>query len=77
MCVSDQVALGVLCEARRGNREVPGALAVSGFGGFELAMPSGFNLTTIEIPGKEIGVATANALLDPETAHAIAAIFSV
>lgn len=69
MCVSDQVALGVLCEAGRRNLEVPGELAVSGFGGFELARPSGFNMTTIEIPGTEIGVATANALLDPETAR--------
>lgn len=70
MCVSDQVAIGVLCEANRRNVEVPGDLAVSGFGGFELAMPSGFDLTTIEVPGKEIGVASAKALLEPETARA-------
>ena len=70
MCVSDQVAMGVLCEAKRRNVEVPKDLAVAGFGGFELATPSGFDLTTIEIPGMEIGVATAKALLDPETARA-------
>ena len=70
MCVSDQVATGVLCEARRRGADVPGDLAVSGFGGFELAMPSGFDLTTIEVPGKEIGVASAKALLDPEAARA-------
>ncbi len=70
MCVSDQVAVGVLCEARRRGVDVPGDVAVSGFGGFELAAPSGFDLTTIEVPGREIGVASANALLDPETARA-------
>ena len=70
MCVSDQVAVGVLCEARRHGVDVPGSLAVSGFGGFELAMASGFNLTTIEVPGRNIGVATAKALLEPEAARA-------
>lgn len=69
MCVSDQVAMGVLCEARRRNFRVPDDLAVAGFGGFELAMPSGFDLTTIEVRGMEIGVATATALLDPDTAR--------
>jgi LacI family gluconate utilization system Gnt-I transcriptional repressor len=70
MCVSDQVAVGVICEAKRRGVEVPGGLIVSGFGGFELAMSSGFDLTTIEIPGREIGVASAKALLDPEAARA-------
>lgn len=69
MCVSDHVALGVLCEAKRRSVNVPDDLAVSGFGGFELAMPSGLDLTTIEVPGKDIGIATANALLNPETAR--------
>lgn len=69
MCVSDPVALGVLCEASRCNVKVPNDLAVSGFGGFELAMPYGIDLTTIEVPGKEIGVAAAQALVDPETAR--------
>ena len=64
------MAVGVLCEARRRGVEVPGSLIVSGFGGFELAMSSGFDLTTIEIPGREIGVASAKALLDPEAARA-------
>ena len=70
MCVSDQVALGVLCEARRRNVEVPKDLAVAGFGGFEMSTQSGFDLTTIEVPGMEIGVATAKALLDPDAGRA-------
>ena len=70
MCVSDQMALGVLCEARRRNVEVPKDLAVAGFGGFEMSTQSGFNLTTIEVPGMEIGVATAKALLDPDAGRA-------
>ena len=49
---------------------MPEDLAVAGFGGFELATPSGFDLTTIEVPGMEIGVATAKALLDPDAARA-------
>lgn len=69
MCVSDQVATGVLCEANRRGIDVPDTLAVSGFGGFEVATPSGFNLTTIEVPGKEIGVVSARALLDPQAAR--------
>lgn len=70
MCVSDTVAVGVLCEARRRNVDVPGDLAISGFGGFDVARSSGFDLTTIEVPGKAIGVASAEALLDPDAARA-------
>lgn len=70
MCVSDTVAVGVLCEARRRSLDVPGDLAVSGFGGFDVARPSGFDLTTIEVPGEAIGVASAKALLDPDAARA-------
>lgn len=70
MCVSDTVAVGVLCEARRRNIDVPGDIAVSGFGGFDVARPSGFDLTTIEVPGNAIGVASAEALLDPDAARA-------
>lgn len=70
MCVSDTVAVGVLCEARRRNLKVPGELAVSGFGGFDVARPSGFDLTTIEVPGTAIGTASAQALLDPDAARA-------
>ena len=69
MCVSDTVAVGVLCEARRRNLHIPDDLAVSGFGGFEVARPSGFDLTTIEVPGEAIGVASAKALLDPDAAR--------
>ena len=63
------MGVGVLCEARRRTVDVPGQLAVSGFGGFDVALPSGFDLTTIEVPGREIGIASAHALLDPETAR--------
>jgi len=70
MCVSDQVAVGVLCEARRRDVDVPNDMSVSGFGGFEVSAPSGFDLTTIAVPGYEIGVASARALLDPEAARA-------
>jgi len=69
MCVSDPVAVGVLCEARRRDVNIPEDLAITRFGGFEVAMPSGFNLTTIEIPRYEIGTVAAKALLDPENAR--------
>ena len=69
MCVSDAVAVGVLCEARRRNVDVPKDLAVAGFGGFEVSEPSGFDLTTIEIPRYDIGRCAGEALLDPEKAR--------
>lgn len=63
MCVSDAVAAGALCEAARRGLSVPETLAVTGFGGFDLARESALDLTTIEAPGAEIGAKAAELLL--------------
>lgn len=66
ICVSDPVALGVMSEARRLGLEVPGDLAVTGFGGLEMSAPAAMNLTTVAFPGEEIGSRAAEILLHPQ-----------
>jgi len=66
ICVSDPVALGVMCEARRLGLAVPGDLAVAGFGGLEMSAPAAMNLTTVAFPGEEIGSRAAEILLHPQ-----------
>lgn len=63
VCVSDPVALGALSEAQRRGVDVPGALAVVGFGGFQMARESALNLTTVKIPGAKIGEMAARLML--------------
>ena len=65
VCVSDLVAMGALHEARRRGIDVPGRMAVTGFGGFDIARESAMGLTTIEIAGRRIGEAAADILLAP------------
>ncbi len=61
-CSSDQVALGALSEARRCGIRIPEDLAVAGFGDFEFSGDAGLELTTLRIPGHEIGVRAARLL---------------
>lgn len=61
-CVVDGLAAGLLLACRRRGIEVPGHLAVAGFGGFELAEPEALDISTIAVPGHEIG-RRAGALL--------------
>lgn len=63
-CVSDQVALGALCEARRRGLDVPNDIAIAGFGDFELAGNAGLALTTVRVPGFAIGEETARLIID-------------
>lgn len=65
ICVSDPVAMGLMCEARRLSVKIPDDLAIAGFGGFELAAPAAFDLTTMAFPGEAIGIRTAEVLLEP------------
>lgn len=64
ICTSDSVALGVLSEARRRGLSVPGEIAVVGFGDFEFAGDYGLELTTVRIPGFEIGTRAAELILE-------------
>lgn len=63
-CGSDLLALGVLGEARRAGIDVPGQLAVCGFGDLEFAAETVPQLTTVRVDGSLIGVSAARALLD-------------
>lgn len=63
VCVSDPVALGAYCEAQRRGLKIPQDLAITGFGDFELAGARGLGLTTIRIPGFEIGEKAAELIL--------------
>ncbi|WP_417720905.1 LacI family DNA-binding transcriptional regulator [Salipiger sp.] len=64
VCVSDALAAGALCEARRMGHAVPERLAITGFGDFDLAGESGLALTTIRIDGDAIGRRAARLILD-------------
>lgn len=64
VCVSDPVAFGVLSECRRQGLDVPGELAVAGFGNFEVASVSDPRITTIGVTAREIGHQVAMLLED-------------
>ncbi len=63
-CGSDLLALGVLGEARRAGIDVPGKMAVCGFGDLEFAAATVPQLTTVRVDGSLIGVSAARSLLD-------------
>lgn len=63
-CVSDPVAAGALAECRRRGIEVPGELAIVGFGDFEIAGDDALQLTTVRVPKYEIGQTSACLLID-------------
>lgn len=63
VCVSDPVAFGCLCACRRLGIDVPGDLAITGFGNFELAKISAPRITTVDVSAVEIGSRTS-ALLE-------------
>ncbi|MGO4339412.1 LacI family DNA-binding transcriptional regulator [Labrys sp. KB_33_2] len=62
-CSLDAIAAGVLLAAQRRGIETPRALAVAGFGDFAIAQPSGLDLTTIRIAGRDIGTRAGELIL--------------
>ncbi|KAA0018575.1 LacI family DNA-binding transcriptional regulator [Salinicola corii] len=62
-CSNDMVALGVLCECQRQAWDVPGRIALAGFGNLDFTTSTVPPLTTIEPPRREIGQHTARLLL--------------
>ncbi|MBT8460308.1 MAG: substrate-binding domain-containing protein, partial [Boseongicola sp.] len=64
VCVSDPVAFGVLNECRRLGIDVPGQLAITGFGNFEVAAISEPRITTVDVDAKRIGEVAAEILVD-------------
>ena len=63
-CSSDTLALGALSEARRRGLSVPEDIAIAGFGDFEFAGEFGLGLTTVRVPGPDIGEVAAQLILD-------------
>ena len=55
VCVSDALAIGAFCEAGRRSLDVPGKLAITGFGDVPEVGASALGLTTIRIDGHAIG----------------------
>lgn len=63
-CSSDLLAHGVLIEAHARGIDVPGDLAVVGFGDQEFATSVEPQLTTVKVDREALGAAAAKALLD-------------
>lgn len=64
VCVSDPVAFGVINECRRLGIDVPGQLAVTGFGHFDVASVSEPRITTVDVNARRIGEVTADYLIE-------------
>ena len=62
-CSSDLLAFGAITEARVRGIDVPGQLAVCGFGNFELGAANEPPFTTVSVEGAEIGRTAAGFLL--------------
>jgi DNA-binding LacI/PurR family transcriptional regulator len=63
MCGNDLLALGALQAARARGLHVPGELAVTGFDDFEFARFADPALTTVRVPGYELGRLGAELLV--------------
>ncbi|MEO9823264.1 MAG: LacI family DNA-binding transcriptional regulator [Paracoccaceae bacterium] len=64
VCVSDPVAFGVLSACARLGIDVPGQLAVTGFGHFEVAAIAEPKITTVDVQARQIGETAAELLLN-------------
>ncbi len=61
--VNDLVAFGAVQACQRRGVPVPAALAIAGFGDFEVARSSHPSLTTVRVPGDAIGRVTAERVV--------------
>ena len=69
MCVSDLSAFGVLAECQRRGLDVPGRLAIAGFGDFDVARCCHPRMTTIAVDAEAIGRRAAEAVLAARAAR--------
>jgi len=60
---SDGLAIGALFECRRRGWDVPGRIALAGFGDFEVAAAASPALTTVAVPRHRIGEEAARLIL--------------
>lgn len=63
MCTNDYLAAGALIEARAQKIAVPQTLSIVGFDDIELARHGEPPLTTVRVPDREMGVATARYVI--------------
>jgi DNA-binding LacI/PurR family transcriptional regulator len=63
MCGNDLLALGALQAARIRGLRIPGDVAVTGFNDFEFAQFADPPLTTVRVPGYELGRVGAESLI--------------
>jgi LacI family transcriptional regulator, gluconate utilization system Gnt-I transcriptional repressor len=71
-CSSDLLALGVLTEAQARGIDVPGRLAVMGFGDLDFAADLNPALSTVRIDGAAIGRQAAQFIVDRAEGRAVA-----
>jgi LacI family gluconate utilization system Gnt-I transcriptional repressor len=64
ICVSDLSAYGALSECQRRGIDVPGQIAIAGFGDYEISAVSVPDLTTINAFSHQIGTRAARVILD-------------
>lgn len=64
ICVSDLSAFGALTECQRLGVQVPGRIAIGGFGDYEIGGISVPSLTTINVGARQIGEQTGRLVLD-------------
>jgi LacI family gluconate utilization system Gnt-I transcriptional repressor len=71
-CSSDLLALGVITEAQSRSIDVPGDLAVMGFGDLEFAADTNPALTTVRIDAAAIGREAARFIVERAEGRAVA-----
>lgn len=72
LCVSDSVAFGAIMALQRMGISVPGDIAVTGLGAFEIAPVAIPEITTVDVGAERIGTEAGNlvgALLRSEASH--------
>jgi LacI family transcriptional regulator len=74
ICGNDVLAIGALVEARSLGHDVPTDVSVSGFDDLEIASLMEPQLTTVQVPSREIGRLTAKWLVDSLAGRAVAQI---
>ncbi len=63
-CANELIAVGGILECQRRGMPVPGRIAIAGFGDVEIASAIEPGLTTIHIPGREMGECAARIILE-------------
>jgi LacI family gluconate utilization system Gnt-I transcriptional repressor len=69
VCVSDLSAFGALAECQRRGWDVPGRIAIAGFGDFEVGRNCHPRITTVSVDSEAIGRAAGELLLRAIDAH--------